>query len=846
MDKKIVIYFRRSLISILLTCTVLFLFMIFFMSQKTKESILDISDVYMSAINNQIQQKFSSILDLHTKQIDTIINQTPPDADIDRFQLFQSLRKHVENSPFIYLGFYSEQTGKTESVYGSVQFTNDNIQVNANHIIISRGFDKDGEPVLILGKHAEYPMADNQKSTSMLIAIPMSEVNESLFLYENADELYSHIIDSNGDFVIRNGNAYRDNYFTRIENIFLTYKGKTPKEYKEELQQAIADNTNYSATFQVSDGVKLLYCSRLYSTADWYVITVMPESLLGSTINKLDGIRILTITSVFFVIMLLMTGIIIWYYHFSQKQFIELTKTKQEAVYANNAKSEFLSSMSHDIRTPMNAIIGMTEIALKNQQNPTQVEECLQKIKLSSKHLLGLINDVLDMSKIESGKITLNMTPMSLKDAMDDIVNIIQPQVKSKNQYFDIFIKNIISEDVCCDNVRLNQVLLNLLSNALKFTPEAGRIDVYVCQEESPRGSEYVRTHFRVTDTGIGMSEEFQKKIFDTFSREENEVVRHITGTGLGMSISKSIVDLMGGTIQIQSTLNKGSSFHITLDLKKSTVNEHNMHLPPNWSILVVDDNEQLCTSAVSNLEELGVHAEWTLDGMHAVEMIEERHKRNDDYQFVLIDWKMPNMDGIQTISEIRNRVGSAIPIFLISAYDWNDISAESYPAELEGFISKPLFKSTLYARLSQYFENEPKTDEPIATEKVDFKGKRILLAEDIDINWEVAEILLSEVGFELERAENGKICVEKFNTSPLGYYDLILMDIRMPVMDGYDATKAIRALNREDNTLPIIAMTADAFSDDVQSCIEYGMNAHIAKPIDLQKCIDTLKGFLL
>ena len=493
----------------------------------------------------------------------------------------------------------------------------------------------------------------------------------------------------------------------------------------------------------------------------------------------------------------------------------------------------------------MNAIIGMTDIATKNLKDVVKVEDCLRKVQLSSKHLLGLINDVLDMSKIESGKVTLNMNPLSLRDAMDDIVNIVKPQLKERNQFFDIFISNIISENICCDGVRLNQILLNLLSNAIKFTPEGGRIDVHVYQEESDKGDDMVKTHFIVEDNGIGMTEEFQKKIFDTFTRDESELVQGIVGTGLGMSITKRVTELMGGTIDLESRLNVGSKFHITLELERAKLAE-DMKLP-DWQILVVDDNQLLCESAVANLEVLGVRAEWTQDGKKAVEMIEERHKRDDDYQFVLIDWKMPGMDGLQTIRQIRDKVGKKIPIFLISAYDWSDIEEDAKEAEVEGFISKPLFASTLYACLSRYAENhDTASSRENDSQQMDFTGKRILVAEDNDINWEIADEILSSFGFILERAVNGKECVEKFNTSELRYYDLILMDIRMPVMNGYEATKAIRALTaRDDNDLPIIAMTADAFSDDVQVCLECGMNAHAAKPLDILVLMNLISRFL-
>lgn len=356
-------------------------------------------------------------------------------------------------------------------------------------------------------------------------------------------------------------------------------------------------------------------------------------------------------------------------------------------------------------------------------------------------------------------------------------------------------------------------------------------------------GPDYVRCHFRVKDTGIGMSEEFQKRIFDTFSREDTSMVHKIEGTGLGMAITKYIVDEMGGTIQVSSRLGEGTEFHITVDLEVAQVLEKDMVLP-SWHVLVVDNNEDLCQSAVESLKEIGIDGEWTLEGKTAVEMVEKHHRMGDDYKAVLLDWKMPDMDGLEVARRIRNCVGGEIPILIVSAYDWSDIEEEAQAAGVNGFISKPLFKSNLYLGLGRYVQGSQEQEEK-KPELLDFTGKRILLSEDNDLNWEIAEEILSEEGFELERAENGKICVEKFQSSPEGFYDVILMDIRMPVMNGYDACVAIRKLDRKDVNLPIIAMTADAFSDDVQRCKECGMNEHISKPIDVGRLMRILQDYL-
>jgi len=848
MEKNVIRFFRRSVICTIAVCVAVFIWLTIFMSYKTEQSIEEISNIYMEEMNHQIQQKFRSIISLRLEQIEGIIKRTPPEASVYGQDLVSELRTSGEIRNFSYLGLLDED-GAIEVIYGNqveISETTDHVMssLNANGKLVLQGVEESGDKALLLGIQTGYPMADGKKSLALMAGVSMEYLNEVLFLDENDAVAYSHIVDKDGSFVVRNSDAYRDNFFERVLKTYDSIDGKNPEDFVDELKEAMLKDDAYSALVSIGGSQRWLYCSPLAENSLWYLITAMPSETLGKSVTELDTLRIMIMVGSGAVILLTMSVILFLYYRISQGQMKVLAKAKEEADHANMAKSEFLSSMSHDIRTPMNAIVGMTEIAQRNVTDPVRVEECLRKVRLSSKQLLGLVNDVLDMSKIESGKMPLNIVPMSLRDTMDDIVSIMQSQVKAKNQFFDIFIKKIISEEVYCDDVRLNQVMLNLLSNAVKYTPEHGRIDIHVCQEPSPEGDEYVRTHIAVVDTGIGMSTEFQKKIWDDFSREETEEVRHILGTGLGTAIIKGIIDLMGGTIEVKSELGKGSVFHITLDFRKAEIKPEDMKLPP-WNILVVDDNEDLCQSAGGNLEEMGVCVEWALDGKTAIQMVKERHERNENYQFVLMDWKMPQMDGIQAIHEIRKCVGRDIPVFLISAYDCEDIEHEISASAIEGFISKPLFKSTLYQRLIQYVEGKAEEGTKKESQDTDFTGKRVLLAEDMEINWEVASEILSATGMELEWAVNGKECVEKFKDSEIGYYDAVLMDIRMPVMNGYDATTAIRQLERKDKDLPIIAMTADAFSGDVQKCLECGMNAHLQKPIDLKECMQVLQQYL-
>ena len=846
MFKKTKRFLLVSMSCLVLLCVLIFIWLSSAMTGKSEEAINEVGKIYMSEMSMQLQQKFDAITTSWISQVEGIIRRTPPEENQYGQKMLDELALGASVRGFEYLGLYTFD-GEHEDVYGGpVSFYSEEefqSTIEEEKKIIS-GYDAEGEKLLFLTVDAEYPMKGGKDSDMLVAGLPMSQLETALVLDAESSMVYTHIVRKDGGFVVRSGEAFRDNYFDRLLETISSDSEKSPEEYVDEIQTAMEENGEYSALVISDDTHRHIYCAPL-SNSDWYLVSVMPYGVLDDAIMHLSDERqkkMLTAGSIILAALLL---IFIFYYRMSQQQLVELDKAEKAATSANKAKSEFLSSMSHDIRTPMNGIVGMTAIAIANIQDTARVQDCLKKISLSSRHLLGLINDVLDMSKIESGKLSLNIDILSLRDVMENIVNIIQPQIKERRQHFDIFIENIESEEVCCDGVRLNQVLVNLLSNAIKFTPEEGTINVYLYQEASPAGDSYVRCHFRVKDNGIGMSQEFQRKIFETFSREDSKVQK-IEGTGLGMAITKFIVGMMDGTIEVESEQGKGSEFHVTIDLERATIQDTDILLPP-WRLLVVDNNEDLCRSAASVLKGIGVQAEWVLNGREALQKIEENHRKNADYEIILLDWKMPDMNGLETTRGIRKIVGDDLPILIISAYDWSDIEEEARAAGAQGFISKPLFKSNLYLGLSRYVEGmlEDDEQETNAEKELDFGGLRILLAEDNDLNWEIAEDILTDVGFEVEWAENGQICVDKFKQSELGYYDAVLMDIRMPVMNGYDAAKAIRALDRPDARLPIIAMTADAFSEDIQRCLECGMNEHVAKPIDIEKLMKLLKRYL-
>ncbi len=842
--KKTMRFLRNSAIFILILCVAIFSFLAFYMNGKSSGTITEIGTIYMSGMSEQISIHFEKTMGLRLAQVEELEKEVPP-QEADQ-ELLEELTYSGQARGFDYLAFYNTD-GSFDMIYGeNVKVTDPEpffLSMNSDEKKIAVGTDSADEDIVLMGIPAKYRLDNGETSIALVAGIPVSYVKEVLALDENDSMVYSHIIRRDGSFVIQSSDAYRENYFERIKALFEEIDGEDAEQYVQELEASMSMKSDYSKVIKVENERRHMFCTSLpYS--EWYLVTVMPYGELSKVVGNLNELWALMAIASCVIVLCALFIVFFKYMKLTREQFAELEKAREEAVSANKAKSEFLSNMSHDIRTPMNAIVGMSAIATANIDNVQQVQNCLRKITLSSKHLLGLINDVLDMSKIESGKMTLNMDQVSLREVMEGIVNIVQPQIKEKNQQFEVIINDIMTENVCCDSVRLNQILLNFLSNAIKFTPEGGKIQLSMEEEESSRGKDWVRIHLMVKDNGIGMSEEFSRKIFDSFTREDSARVQKIQGTGLGMAITKYIVDAMGGTIDVKSEHGKGTEFHVELELERAVVQEEDMILP-EWNMLVVDDDEQLCRTTAESLKAIGVHADWTLDGETAVLMTEKRHRQHNDYHIILLDWKLPGMNGIKTANVIRKKMGDDIPILLISAYDWSDIEEEARGVGINGFISKPLFKSTLYYGLRKYAGISEGGEQNPEEESKDFEGRRILLAEDNDLNWEIAEELFGELNLTIDRAENGQVCVEIFEQSDPGYYDAILMDIRMPIMNGYEATEKIRSLGRMDSDIPIIAMTADAFSEDIKHCLACGMNAHIAKPIDVQEAVRQLEKYM-
>ena len=671
------------------------------------------------------------------------------------------------------------------------------------------------------------PEGEGPRDAVLLRVIPISELEQKwVFPQEEFANAELAMIDADGDYILKGNNFKNSSFF----EFYKSYNPTDPVSSKE-LFGRITSSTG-SVSMNDSHGQEcILAFTPVSATAGWTLLGYVPANDLITNIGNWllpgvisAGLLILFLIDQFYMVYL-------------NRQ---LHVAVREAESANKAKTDFLSTMSHDIRTPMNAIIGLTTIAAKNLGDMESTAESLRKISLASNHLLTLINDILDISKVESGKLKLSPLTFSIVETVENLVNISQPMIKEKQIEFSFHISRMEKEYLYTDQLRLNQVYINILSNAIKYTEPGGSVSVDMREEVSSVPG-CVRLTYVVADTGMGMSPEFMATMYQPFSRQTDSRVNSIQGTGLGLAITKQMVDLMGGTIDCQSEQGKGTTFTVVLDIPAADRQLDEIRLD-EIEILIVDDDRIFLQTSADELEALGAKAEQAQSGAEAIDMITRRHESGHDYNIVILDWKMPDMDGTETIRRIRTEVDPEIPILLVSAYDWSEIEDVARDAGANGFVSKPIFRSTFYNKINELLGTESKSAEP-EDDFSDLNGMNILVAEDIDVNWEIISCMLTMVGITSERAENGRICVEKMRTAPEGSYDLIFMDVQMPEMNGLDATRAIRKLGDAwASSIPIVAMTADAFSENVTECMNAGMDGHIAKPIDMKLVIKEIR----
>lgn len=667
---------------------------------------------------------------------------------------------------------------------------------------------------------------ENQSITHMIGAI--TKMFDRFMLVDLEKDQYEYIVDNPAAALP--GMAAKGAYHDIVDHVFCyCYQSGEEKESmdrhctKEALQQAFAEGQEtlmfeYSEEFPGTEfrwtNLAVLCMERKHGTATKVLLASQDEtSIKMDEIQSKDALR----------------------------------EAYEAADSASRAKSDFLSKMSHDIRTPMNAIIGMTAVAASHIEEPARLEDCLKKITVSSRHLLALINEVLDMSRIESSRLTLAEEEFDLSDLLETTLDLMRPSMVQKNLDFSVLISEMQHEKVIGDSLYVQKIFTNILSNAVKYTPEGGKITVHI--EEKP--ARFVRTgcfQFVFEDTGIGMSEAFLPHIFEPFERAKDSRIDKIQGTGLGMSIVKNVVQMMGGDIKVESRLNEGSRFTVTILLKLQDEEEKKEQCLADLNVLVADDEEVACVTVCNMLETLGMNGEWVLSGADAVRRVVEEKDGSGAFQAVILDWKMPGMDGIEAAKQIRAKVGAEVPVIVISAYDWSDVEQEARQAGVDAFISKPIFKSKLSATLKRLFDEYSEEEQSILDEyqKKRYESKRVLLVEDNAINMEISKELLSMTGIMVETAENGQEAVEKVLQSPLYYYDIIFLDIQMPVMNGYEACIAIRAQEREDlKKVPIIAVTANAFAEDIMDAVNAGMNQHLSKPVDLKQLQAVLEHWL-
>lgn len=761
-----------------------------------------------------------------------LVNSTLNDENASK-EKFEAISLNADRNSFSYRVKAYPELSKifgtaSESTIGQIHYTS---EFTDSSPALAKSF---AVTTTVRVRNQDAAGAEDYEYKTLMLLIESDHINQLISNNNNINTLsffdYSNIIvDDAGNYVISNS------YFqgTNFADYIALYNADFTKEEAASLQESLLKE-DYSDVlyYQNNRGQDCAYTIVPVQNSDWHILSIVPiESFHSADHYSANYMRfflsflLLFIVDMTFVLML----------------NLQLRRKKKEAEAASIAKSQFLSSMSHDIRTPMNAIIGMTLIAEENleEELPDRetLKDCIKTIELSGNHLLTLINDVLDISKIESGKIVFSADDFSISETIGKMLEIVQPQMKEKAFHFETHIVNVNHEFVHADELRINQIFINILSNAIKYTNFGGKITVDLIEEEIPGKTDVSRFIYKVSDNGIGMDEEFQKALFERFTRAVDTRINEVQGSGLGMSIVKQLVDLMGGTITVESELNVGSTFVVSLDLPVADIRTESISLQ-DMSALLIDDDPILLETAEMTLTKAGMTIATASSGQAGIEAAIAGKQKGMSYDVILVDWKMSRMNGIEVVRELRNKLGEDTKIIVMKAYNIADIEHDARIAGVNGFITKPLFKSKLLHTIQSAFVGNEGDKKPVQKQTFDLN---VLIAEDNHVNSRILEKLLNRYNIHTEKAENGQKAfemVKKGNTK----YDLILMDIQMPVMNGYAATEAIRALeDKEKASIPIYAMTADTFAEDVAKCFSKGMNGHLSKPIEIEKLLKVL-----
>ncbi len=821
-----------------------------YMESKCVERMQEAADTVMTDISNKLSRD-SQVLNA---MAEIIAGQDNMDVRSIQNTIRQFVPMTVAKKINVLLpgDILISQSGKEYDVSGQISFER---EMALGEHVTDRMTSIESDDIMVI-RHFVPVEKDGQVVAMVYTSTNLTDLPQSLNIqniYNGAVSIF--LIDRhNGDFLM-------DTYHNTLTNI-KDYKSTGTRYSKAmiDIIQEILDGGSGFTVLNPAGGGEHLYFyyapigkdewRQLGKSEDlnqWAVAVAVPEGEVMENVN-----RIRTVCEVYLAVeVFLLAAYFFWTLHNTnvtmEKAVLEERLIKAEN--AERAKTMFLSNMSHDIRTPMNAIIGYATLAAANIEDKVKIRDYLAKILSSSNHLLSLINDILDMSRIESGRVYIEETECHLPDMLMDLRNILVNQMQSKQLDFYIDTIDVMDEDIYCDRLHLNQVLLNLLSNAIKFTPAGGSVSFVIRQKPgAPEG--YAAYEFRVKDTGIGMSEEFLKHIFEPFERETTSTVSGIQGTGLGMAIAKNIVDMMGGTIEVHSQQGKGTEYVLSLEFRLQS--EHRqigvIKELEGLRALVVDDDYNVCDSVTKMLIQLGLRVDWTMSGKEAILHARQAAELADGFSAYIIDLYIPDLSGLELVKKIRREIGQNVPIIILTAYDWSNIEKEAREAGVTAFCNKPIFISTLRDTLVSAIQNNmEETDTSVVIDTLDdLKGRRLLLVEDNELNREIAQEILIASGFLVETAKDGSEAVEKVKNSEEGYFDLILMDVQMPVMNGYDATRAIRKLNNlRLSSIPIIAMTANAFEEDKQNAYNSGMNDHIAKPLEMDKLFDVLRKYL-